>query len=128
MNAAYIQLIEAVVKVVAAVISVVVSAVVVPWLNGTVVPYLKEKRMYSTVSRFVAAAEKLYEGGALAGADKKSYVVRLLESKGIVVTDEVLALIECAVEELDLVTKEAAGMVVDEFDDYDEVINEEAQG
>ncbi len=102
-------------KVVIAAISVIVTAVVVPWLNNTVIPYLKEKRLYNIVCRFVQAAEKMSAGGALDKTAKRDYVVRLLMSKGIAVDDEISALIESAVEELDLAVSESASQITEMF-------------
>lgn len=100
MTALWEAIITGLLKVVVAAISVIVTAVVVPWLNTTVIPYLKEKRLYNIVCRFVQAAEKMSAGGTLDKTAKRDYVVKLLTSKGIAVDDEISALIESAVEEL----------------------------
>jgi hypothetical protein len=102
-------------KVIVAAISVIVTAVVVPWLNTTVIPYLKEKRLYNIVCRFVQAAEKMSDGGTLDKTAKRDYVVKLLMSKGIAVDDEISALIESAVEELDLAVSESASQITEVF-------------
>lgn len=102
-------------KIVIAAISVIVTAVVVPWLNSTVIPYLKEKRLYNIVCRFVQAAEKMSDGGTLDKTAKRDYVVKLLTSKGIAVDDEISALIESAVEELDLAVSESASQITEVF-------------
>lgn len=72
------------------------------YVKNTVVPWLEDKQLYSTVKRYVQAAEKLASTGQLtSGAAKKDYVVSLLTSKGIECSPEIHALIESAVEELD---------------------------
>ncbi len=72
------------------------------YVKTTVVPWLKDKQLYSVVKRYVQAAEKLFSTGQLvSGAEKKKYVISLLESKGIACGPEIHALIESAVEELD---------------------------
>lgn len=85
------------------VISLVVSYYVIPAIKNDLVPFLKEKRVYNLVEKFVGAAEKLAETGVIPKIDKKKTVIELLESKGIVVTSEVKAFIEGAVKQLDIV-------------------------
>jgi len=84
------QIIEYAVKLVFAILSVVVATYVVPWL--------KEKKLYNTIVQLVQAAEKLSENIEI---DKKEYVIKILESKGIKVNAYVDALIEACVLELD---------------------------
>lgn len=79
------------VKLVFAVAGVLITYCLVPWL--------KEKRLYDIVKQFVRAAEKLAANVTL---DKKQYVIDCLTDKGIKVTPAVDALIEAAVEELDI--------------------------
>ncbi len=81
------------VKLIFACISVVLTAVVIPWL--------KEKRLYTWVKTAVQAAEKLAESQQITKETKKAYVIDFLENKGIKVTYEVDVLIESCVEELD---------------------------
>ena len=64
-------------------------------------PWLKEQRVYFYIQKFVGAAEKLADTGAIPKVDKKSYVIEALSQKGIPLTRETLTLIEAAVEELD---------------------------
>lgn len=85
------------------IISLVVSYYIIPAIKNDLVPFLKEKRVYNLVEKFVNAAEKLAETGIIEKADKKQMVVDLLTSKGIVVTKEVELFIEGAVKQLDLV-------------------------
>jgi len=78
------------VKLVFAILSVIVATYVVPWL--------KEKKLYNTIMQLVQAAEKLSENIEI---DKKEYVIKILESKGIKANAYVDALIEACVLELD---------------------------
>jgi hypothetical protein len=92
-------------------IKIAAAIVVIPAIKDTLVPWLKEKRLYAQVRRFVRAAEKLGATGAIDKATKKAYVTSLLQKKGITVTDEVDAMIEAAVEELDEVGAEIVGIL-----------------
>ena len=87
------------------------TALVIPWLKDTGLPWLKEKRLYSIVKKFVEAAEKQAEAGTIDKATKKRFVVELLEANGITVTPEINAFIEAAVKELDLAEKNAIGEI-----------------
>lgn len=70
-----------------------------------VIPYLKEKKVYDTVSKLVKAAEKLAQSEQIDKDKKKDYVIDLLTSKGVEVTPLINAMIEAAVTELDLAMK-----------------------
>ena len=91
MEQVFVEIIPYLVKIVFAVLGALVGAYLIPWL--------KEKRLYETVTRLVAAAEKL---GDSLPCGKKEYVIDLLEKKGVKVTPIVDALIEAAVQELDI--------------------------
>ena len=97
-------------------IGVMASAVVLPWVKEDVIPWLREKRIYTLVCKFVQAAEKMYEAGSLVGL-KKDFVIHLLEAKGIYVTPEVDAFIESAVKELDMAIGDGLDDIFDEFID-----------
>lgn len=75
-------------------------------VSKILVPWLKEKKVYDTICRFVRAAEKLADAGKIDKAKKKLYVRSLLEKKGVKITPEVDAMIEAAVEDLDLLKNE----------------------
>lgn len=92
------------VEAIIAVISIIVSYQVIPAIKNDLVPWLKEKRIDDIIERFVEAAEKMAESGQIEKKDKKSTVIKLLTEKGIEVTEEIDALIEAAVKELDIVT------------------------
>lgn len=103
--------IEALVKIIFLVASVVVTVYVVPWL--------KEKKLYETVKKMVQAAEKWNETHPM---DKKAYVVSLLRARGIEVNAYVEALIESAVEELDIALSKAADNTDDKENTNTEVM------
>lgn len=86
------------------VISLFVSYYAVPYITDDLIPMLKEKHLYDVIKKFVQAAEKLAESGVIKKADKKDMVIKLLESKGIVVSKVTESFIESAVKELDIVT------------------------
>jgi hypothetical protein len=106
---------ENVLDIIIAVISIVVSYYIIPAIKNDLVPWLKDKRIYDLVKRFVEAAEKLAETGAIDKSEKKQKVIEFLEEKGIIVTVEIEAFIESAVKQLDLVTDAAK----------DEILNNE---
>lgn len=90
-------------KIVLSVISLVISYYVLPMIKTDLVPWLKEKRIYSTVKKFVQAAEKLAESGTIPKVDKPKYVIGLLEQNGIIVDDTIKAFIESCCKEIDIV-------------------------
>ena len=90
-------------EIIATVITLLVTYYVVPFIKNDAIPWLKEKRIYEIIKQLVQAAEKMAESGVIAKVDKKDTVIKLLTDKGIVVTDEISALIESAVKELDIV-------------------------
>lgn len=124
MSQYYSVITSSVLKIVISLIGILVTAVVVPWLNNTVVPYLKEKRVYNIICKFVKAAEKLGESGAISKSTKKDYVVDLLTSKGIEVTGEIDALIESAVEELDLAVADSWATISKSFEEEEKKTEE----
>lgn len=85
------NLLEAVIKLLVGFVSVLVGYFLIPWL--------KEKRIYSIVKKAVEAAEKLSETQDI---DKKEYVKKVLASANVKLTDTVNAIIEGCVLELDL--------------------------
>lgn len=113
------ELASILIKLACAGIVMTVSATVAPWIKKELIPWLKEKRLYEIVRSFVLAAEKMAESGAIDKEMKKRFVIDCLTGKGINVTDEILALIECAVEELDLAIESGFIMIGDAFDVVD---------
>ena len=102
-------------EIVITIISLVVSYHIVPYIKKDFIPWLKEKHLYSMVKKFVQAAEKMAETGAIKKADKKATVIKLLKDKDIVIDKTTEAFIESCVKELDTITS-----VV-----YEEIITEE---
>ena len=101
-------------EIIATVITLLVSYYVLPAIKNDLVPWLKEKRIFSLVKKFVQASEKLAETGAIEKADKKQTVINLLENKGIEVTLEVEAFIEACVKQLDLIANTAVDKIKEE--------------
>ena len=85
-------------------IVIAIFGVITYYTKTVLIPRIQDKQLYEIVQRYVRAAEKLAKAGKLSkGADKKDYVLRLLEASGIDLDNEILnAMIESAVEELDL--------------------------
>ena len=121
----YSEIATAVLQLVVAILSVVMSALVLPWVKDTAIPWLKEKRLYSVVQKFVLAAEKLGETGAISRSEKKDYVIGLLIDKGFMVNDEVEAFIESAVKEMDILVESGFGEIVEEFEICDDDLDVE---
>lgn len=121
MNEIAVLIANNVLEIIFAAIGVAFSGVCIPWLVKTAIPWLKEKRLYGIVEKFVMAAEKKAEDGSLAKPLKKDYVIKLLEAKGVTITDEVDAFIEAAVKELDNAVQsavlEVAGVIEETSED-----------
>ena len=98
-------------------ISAIIAYYVIPAIKTDLVPWLKEKRLYGTVKKFVQAAEKLAEAGTIEKKDKSQYVIGLLEENGIAVDNTVRAFIESSCKEIDIVVGVAK----------DEILKEEVQ-
>ena len=67
------------------IISLVISYYVIPAIKNDLVPFLKEKRIYNLVEKFVNAVEKLAETGVLPKVDKKQKVIELQNKKAEIV-------------------------------------------
>lgn len=93
-----------VLEIILTIISIVVARYAIPYIKTDLIPWLKEKRLYSVIKNFVQAVEKMTESGFINKTDKKKKVIELLESKGIVVDEVIDAFIESCVKELDMVT------------------------
>lgn len=91
-------------EIIITIISLVIARYAIPCIKNDLVPWLKEKHLYNIVKRFVQAAEKLAESGAINKKSKKEKVIELLENKGITVDATIDAFIESCVKELDIVT------------------------
>lgn len=112
----FTEIASAALKLILALISVAIGSLVTPWIRNTAIPWLKEKRLYSAVQKFVLAAEKLGETGAIDRQAKKNYVVNLLIKKGYTVDDEVEAFIESAVKEMDMFVEAGITEINKEFE------------
>lgn len=108
-------------EIVLTIISLVISYYVIPYIKSELIPWLKEKRIYSVVKNFVQAVEKMAETGAIDKTTKKERVIELLQSKGITVDATVETLIESCVKELDML----ASVVVEEIVATDCTIDKE---
>lgn len=117
MGAFYTEIAGGALRIICALIGILFTAVVVPWLKGSVIPWMREKQLYSIVQKFVQAAEKLAETGALERTDKKKYVIGLLEKYGYKVDGETEAFIESAVKELDLTVQVGWDEIIETFED-----------
>lgn len=101
----------------------VFTGVCIPWVVKTGIPWLKEKHLYNIIITLVKAAEKMANAGSLT-TPKLDYVVQMLEKKGITITPEVRAMIEAAVQDLDIAIDGAIGQLGDIFVEEEAVIEE----
>lgn len=101
-------------EIIITIISLIIARYVIPCIKNDFIPFIKEKRLYNTVKKFVQAAEKLSETGVLAKIDKKNKVIELLEKNGIVVDTTIEAFIESCVKELDIVTSTVYDAIAEE--------------
>lgn len=101
----------------------VFTGVCIPWVVKTGIPWLKEKHLYNIITTLVKAAEKMANAGSLT-TPKLDYVVQMLEKKGITITPEVRAMIEAAVQDLDIAIDGAIGQMGDIFVEEEAVIEE----
>lgn len=106
-------LVNNVLDIVIAVISITVSYYLIPAIRNQMIPWLKEKHLYDIVYRVVLAAEKLGETNQIKKTEKKQYVISILSRKGIKVTPEIEQLIETACKELDLIETTAVEAIKD---------------
>lgn len=118
------QVTSIVLNAVLAILALISAKIVIPWVKTTVIPWLKEKHLYSIVVQLVKAAEKLAESEQIERCQKKNYVVTMLEGKGVDVNADVVAMIESAVTDLDIAFSADVVGYEDEFefsfDDFDE--------
>lgn len=101
----------------------VFTGVCIPWVVKTGIPWLKERHLYNIITTLVKAAEKMANAGSLT-TPKLDYVVQMLEKKGITITPEVRAMIEAAVQDLDIAIDGAIGQLGDIFVEEEAVIEE----
>ena len=75
-------------------------------LTYYILPWAKQQIWYSVIKKFVQAAEKQAEAGNIEKPGKKNYVLYLMKMFHIPVNDITLALMESAVQELDILKDE----------------------
>ena len=88
-----------IIEAVAALIAVIITAVVIPYIKSKATTQ-QQAQINAWVKIAVAAAEQIYKGSGR-GEEKKEYVINWLEERGFTLDeDELDALIESAVYEL----------------------------
>ena len=88
-----------IIEAVAALIGVIITAVVIPYIKSKTTTQ-QQAQINAWVKIAVAAAEQIYKGSGR-GEEKKEYVINWLEERGFTLDeDELDALIESAVYEL----------------------------
>lgn len=107
-------------EIILAVISIIVSYYIIPAIKEDLIPWLKEKRIYGTVKKFVQAAEKMANSGLIPKCDKKKEVIALLYESGIEIDETVEAFIESACKELDIALNTIYEEIVEEDEDKTE--------
>lgn len=110
-------------EIILTIISLIISYYVIPYIKRDLIPWLKEKHVYSIVKHFVQAVEKMAETGAIDKTTKKEKVIELLQSKGITVDSTVETLIESCVKELDML----ASVIVEEIVEKDVEVEVETE-
>ena len=90
-------------NVIASILSIWVAYYVIPYISTSLIPFLREKRLYNIVAIGVQAAEKMANSDQIRKADKKEYVLMFLRKKGIPITKEVETFIESVCQQLDTV-------------------------
>ena len=100
-------------EIIGSVLSIIVAYYIIPAIKNDLVPWLKDKRVYSLIQRLVQAAEKMAEAGMIPKVDKKATVIKWLKEQGIEITSEVDAFIESAVKELDMITGVVVGEILE---------------
>lgn len=111
MNEFTIVIIENLAEIVSAIIGLVFSTIIFPWFRDTAIPWLKEKHLFGRVYRCVKAVEKMAESGAIEKIDKKKHAIKMLEKMGVTVDDNVDAMIEAAVIDLDIALMKGFGIL-----------------
>lgn len=120
MDANITTLIPAITGIAKVVIAIVFSCVIIPLAVKTLIPWVKERRVYDFVKKVVVAAEKLAEAGTISKEAKLDYVIAVLQKRGIEVDAAMRALIECAVAELDYELTHSMMSLVDAINNADD--------
>lgn len=111
-------------EIIITVISLIVAHYIVPCIKNDIIPWLKEKKLYGTIKKFVQAVEKMAEAGIIEKELKKEKVIELLKKNGIEVNDVVDSFIESCVKELDIVTSTIYDEILVEPNDTEVEIDE----
>ena len=111
-----IEIASLVIRLIALIVVLIFSTLVLPPLAS----WLRDKDLYTTVQRYVQAAEKLASSGQISKSGKKAYVMKRLQAMGVQVDEDIEALIESAVEELDWMTAELLEGTLEVFGETDE--------
>lgn len=111
---------EQIIKLIFTALTMIFSSIVLPWIVKVGIPWLREKRLYDIICKYVEGAEKKANSGQISTADKKMMVIKLLQAKGITITDEVDTLIEAAVKELDNVSAQALYLIHEAFEPHEQ--------
>lgn len=117
----YLPLANAVLELVVVLVGLFFSVVVLPFVRDTLIPWLREKRVLNLVSKFVQAAEKLGNTGAIDKNSKKAFVLNLLMRKGVEITPVIDAFVEAAVLDLDMIFSDTFEEIVEEFEGADDM-------
>lgn len=107
-------------EIIITIISIVVARYIVPFIKNDLIPWLKEKKLYGTIKKFVQAVEKMAEAGVIEKELKKEKVLELLAKNGVEVNDVVDSFIESCVKELDIVTSTVYDEIMIETEDEQE--------
>ena len=92
-------------------------------LTYYILPWAKQQIWYSVIKKFVQAAEKQAEAGNIEKPGKKNYVLSLMKMFHIPINDITLALMESAVQELDILKNEMMQYLVEDSTGEDEEFN-----
>lgn len=95
------------------------ALVSVALFTKVIYPWLKQQRLYGTITKCVQAAEKMAEAGTLPKKEKKDFVIERLKENGITITSEIDVFIESAVKELDWMAGEITDLTSETAKDDD---------
>lgn len=109
---------EQIIKLIFTALSLIFSSIVLPWIVTVGIPWLKERRLFGLIRKYVEGAEKKAHSGQISPSEKKSVVLTLLQAKGITITPEIDILVEAAVTELDNTAAHALYLVHEAFEEH----------
>ena len=85
-------------EIVLSILGIILSIFIIPWIKSKTTKEQREA-IIDTINRLVRAAEKKFPG-TKTGDQKRTFVLDLLDGVGIIVDDEIKALVESAVFDL----------------------------